>query len=91
MALLDEGSGSQRSRMEKPAPFSPDWVHEVVSYHQPNEAGLLAIGAIRVATVDMVNAIIRNCPPCADRTAAIRKVREGMNAANSAIALQGLV
>jgi len=41
--------------------------------------------AVRIALTDAVKVIVKNCPPCPDRSAAIRKIREARMDANSAI------
>lgn len=62
-------------------------IEDVVGYHKPDEEGLQAITNIRQATSDMIRSIILNCPQSADRTAAIRKVREAMMTANASIVI----
>lgn len=54
---------------------------------EPNEAQKRAYRDIRSAGMDLVERIVAYCPPCADTTAAIRKVREAVMTANAAIAL----
>jgi hypothetical protein len=66
-------------------------VSEVVSYHAPTELQIAQIGEIRKAAAVLLNAILEHCPPCADATAATRKVREAMMTANAAIVLKGAV
>lgn len=60
-------------------------VAELVSYHKPDEAGVAAINAVRLATANLILAIVKSCPPSADRSAAIRKAREAMMSANASI------
>lgn len=64
---------------------------DVIQYHAPTEAMVSAIGVVRMSATDMIRAILENVPDCADRTAAIRKVREAMMTANAAIVLEGLI
>jgi hypothetical protein len=44
---------------------------------------------IREAAKTFAKVLIRHCPGCADRTTAIRKVREAVMTANAAVALSG--
>ena len=44
---------------------------------------------IRESAKQFAKVLIRHCPPCADRTTAIRKVREAVMTANAAVALSG--
>jgi len=60
-------------------------VEQIVTYHAPDEDGIKRISNIRESTKFLILTILRNCPPCADRSAAIRKVREGMMTANASI------
>ncbi len=60
-------------------------VKEIVSYHKPDDAGVAAITAVREATMNLLLVIVKNCPPSADRSAAIRKAREAMMTANASI------
>lgn len=55
------------------------------SYHKPSEAQTQAIQNIRAAALRFGQVILRNTPPCADQTVAIRVVREAMMWANAAI------
>jgi hypothetical protein len=62
---------------------------DVFSYHAPDAAQIEAFPPIRAAAKELARAILQNAPPCADRSAAIRKVREAVMTANAAIALRG--
>ena len=64
-------------------------IKNVFSYHAPDCAQLDKYAAIRNAAQDLARIIEANTPPCADQTAAIRKVREAVFTANAAIALNG--
>ncbi len=59
------------------------------THHSPNEADVLAYGVIRGAGLALAEAIVTNTPASADQTAAIRKVREAVAAANMARACGG--
>lgn len=59
------------------------------SYHAPRPDQLLQYDAIRKAGKVFAKVINDNAPECADKTAAIRKVREAVMTANAAIACEG--
>ncbi len=60
---------------------------EVFGYHRPTAEQATSYGMIRAAGWELAETILRHCPPCADTTAAIRKIREAVMTANAAIAL----
>lgn len=66
-------------------------VKNIVSYHQPTGQEIDRISAIREATERMITTILLYVPDCADRSAAIRHVREAMMTAIAAIVLGGLI
>lgn len=66
-------------------------LREVFKYHAPSGYQNDAYDAIRAAAHSLALTIYNFAPKCADRTAAIRKVREAVMTANAAIALHGLV
>lgn len=68
---------------------SPAWLDEVFKYHTPDQQQIAAYTAIRRAARALAEIIILECPPSADRTAALRKVREAVMTANASIALRG--
>ncbi len=57
-------------------------------YHAPNETQIGQYALIRDAGKNLALRIYDNCPSSADRTAAIRKVREAVMTANAAIACE---
>jgi hypothetical protein len=59
------------------------------TYHSPTEDQLPKYLEIRQAGLDFAKVIVRNTPPSADQTAAIRKVREAVMTANQSIACGG--
>lgn len=65
-------------------------IAEIFKYHAPTPDQLPRYAAIRQAAKNMAEVLMANCPPSADRTAAIRKIREAMMTGNAAIALNGL-
>jgi len=68
--------------------------HDIVNiftFHAPTEEQKLKYEAIRSKAMELAKVIYDNTPPCADQSAAIRKVREAVMTANASIALNGIV
>jgi hypothetical protein len=59
------------------------------SYHKPKDGQPEKYVAIRDAAKVFAEEIVKNTPPSADQTAALRKVREAVMTANAAIACDG--
>lgn len=59
------------------------------TYHSPTPDQLPKYLAIREAGEAFAQAIVKNTPPSADQTAAVRKVREAVMTANQSIACNG--
>jgi hypothetical protein len=76
------GNGYEISDEEK--------LREIFRYHPPNPSTGPRIETIRSAAKYFAEVILANVPRGADRTAAIRKVREAVMTANAGISLQGL-
>jgi hypothetical protein len=68
-----------------------EWLDEVFRYHAPREGQPERYEAIRAAGKVMAAAVLQNCPQCADRTAALQKIREAVFMANASVALSGMV
>lgn len=66
-------------------------VDDVFTYHAPEGDQIEKYKTIRQHAKVFANVILNNCPPCADRTAAIRKLRESVQIANASIALKGAI
>jgi len=64
-------------------------IDNIFTYHAPTAEQLSAYAMIRSAAKNLAEVIIARSPNGADQTAAIRKVREAVFTANSAIALDG--
>ena len=64
-------------------------IEDVFTYHAPDAQDLQNYQNIRESAKKLVEVIIMSAPASADRTAAIRKVREAVMTANAAIALKG--
>jgi len=61
---------------------------DLFSYHPPTTKQRPFYREIRLQAQFLATTILSCCPPCADRSAAIRKVREAVMTANAAIALE---
>lgn len=67
---------------------STETLKEVFTYHPATDEPAERYQEIRLQAMDLVTTVLDCCPPCADRSAAIRKVREAGMTANAAIALE---
>ena len=63
---------------------------QLFSYHPPTSETLPKFAAINQAAKNFAEVILQNCPSCADRSAAIRSIRDARMTANAAVALNGL-
>jgi hypothetical protein len=63
---------------------------ELFKYHAPNESTLPKYAAINQAAKNFAEIVLQNCPPSADRSAAIRLIRDARMTANASVALNGL-
>lgn len=68
--------------------MTPEEIEDVFSYHAPREGQPERYEAIRSKARELAEVVIANCPSSADRTAAIRKLRECVMTANASIALE---
>lgn len=64
-------------------------IDDAFEYHKWTPEQIEAGSSIRKALADAVKAIVAGAPPSADRSAAIRKIREARMDANSAITHNG--
>lgn len=62
---------------------------DLFTYHAPGEVDLWAYAAINAASKALARTILEYCPRSADRTAAVRLVREARMTANASIACKG--
>ena len=65
-------------------------VEQLFTYHSPDPGMVERMQEIREIARLLAKAILRNSPSCADRTAAIRLLRESVMTVNAAIVLHGL-
>ena len=64
-----------------------DDLNNIFVYRKPTKEALPKFKSIRETGKTLAQVILINCPPCADTTAAVRKVREAVMTANQAIAV----
>jgi hypothetical protein len=69
---------------------SEEIVAEFFKYHAPNETTIPKYAAINQAAKNFAEVVLANCPGGADRSAAIRLIRDARMTANASIALNGL-
>jgi hypothetical protein len=82
----EKGYGQAMAGREKSA---EEIIADLFTYHSPNPDTTQRYETIRDAAKHLALVIWKNCPYGADRTAAIRKLRETVMTANAAIALNG--
>ena len=73
--------------MEVPGPA--DVIEDIFTYHPPTGDQPERYKRIREAAMALARVIDKDCPPGADRTAAIRQVSEAVMTANASIARRG--
>ena len=66
-----------------------DQIENWFSYHAPSSEDLVAYEKLRNAAKSFATAINEICPESADKTTAIRKVREAVMTANASVACKG--
>ncbi len=63
---------------------------DVFTYHPSGSPAQLAgFAAVRTVAKELARVMLQHCPPCADRSYALRQVRMAVMTANAAIALEG--
>lgn len=67
-----------------------DKTQHVFTYHPPTPDQVPKYNEIRDAALVFARVIEAHCPASADRTVAIRKIREAVMVANASIALGGI-
>lgn len=66
-----------------------DLIDNWFTYHAPSADDLVAYDKLRNSAKEFAHAINDLCPDSADKTAAIRKLREATMTANASIACKG--
>jgi len=69
--------------------ISNDQLDNWFTYHKPGPGDEAKYETMRAAGRALAQAIVDNTPESADQTAAVRKVREAVMTANSALACSG--
>lgn len=77
------------TRASSLTPDVTDSIADAFDYHPWNESQNVQGRHVREALAKAVEVIVSNVPPCPDRSAAIRKLREARMDANSAITHSG--
>lgn len=67
-----------------------DIIEERFTYHAPTEEQVKRLKSIREKAKELAREIDSQCPPSADRTAAMRKLEEAVMTANKAIVLEDI-
>jgi hypothetical protein len=65
-------------------------VEQLFTYRPPDAEQIEQLGNVRNAAKGLAHVIMENCPKSADRTAAIRKLREAVMTADASIVLRGV-
>jgi hypothetical protein len=65
-------------------------LNEIFRYHAPDKFAAQKYENIREAARHFAKVLLMNVPPGADRTCALRHVRDAVMTANSGVALNGL-
>ena len=69
--------------------MTSDQIENWFTYHAPSGDDLVAYEKLRNSAKSFAAAINDICPESADKTAAIRKVREAVMTANASVACKG--
>jgi len=77
------------TRAEKVTAEVDDAISDMFDYPQGSDEQTSKGAAVRNALIDAMRVVISMVPPCPDRSAAIRKIREARMDCNSAITHSG--
>lgn len=92
--MLNEHAGYPKHHLGAADPKliqgTPEWIEEVCTYHAATHEQLEGYKEINQRCKEFLTTLFKVCPSSADRSAAIRLVREARMTANSSIALNGL-
>lgn len=67
-----------------------NYIEQATQYHEASEAQRRAYQEINKATAQFMEIVFQYCPESADRTDALRKIREARMTANASIACDGI-
>lgn len=87
---LDQAQTAGYANEARPLMTEAEILAELFKYHSPNEGTIPKYAAINQAAKNFAEVILQTCPRSADRSDAIRKIREARMTANASIALNGL-
>lgn len=68
--------------------FPDQTLEELFTYHAPSAHQIVQYAVVREGALAFAKVLRDNCPASADRTDAIRKLREAVMTANASIALE---
>lgn len=69
--------------------MTPEQIENWFTYHAPTQEDLKSYSALRAAAKEFADVVNEYCPESADKTSAIRKIREAVMTANASIACKG--
>jgi len=70
--------------------MTPEQIENWFTYHTPSSDDLVTYEKLRNSAKSFATAINELCPESADKTSAIRKVREAVMTANASVACRAL-
>ncbi len=85
-----QGPQAQTAGCDRPLMTEAQTLAELFKYHPPTAETLPKFAAINQAAKNFAEVVLQNCPGSADRSAAIRLIRDARMTANAAVALNGL-
>ena len=85
------GPSVRTNKKQRSKKMNPDYIEEAFTYHAPTEDQIESMKQIRNIAMDLAHTIVRECPESADRSAALRKLREVVMTANASIVLEGVI
>lgn len=90
--ITEDGAKFEGMEFTKATVVTPEVekaIDDAFDYQPWDEAKTAKGRAVRAALAHAVKIIVSSCPPCADRSTAIRKIREARMDCNSAITHEG--
>jgi hypothetical protein len=89
MAVDDKQARDTANAQPMRALSDEEIIDQLFTYHAPDQQQQQHLQAVRMAAKHLGHVILASVPPGADRSAAIRKLRESVMTANAAIVLRG--
>ncbi len=87
--MSDEADGTKWSDVEARPMSEAEQLANWFSYHPPIQDQAQRYEQIRAGGLRVAQLLVQLCPPSADRSAALRKIREVVYTANASIACGG--